>query len=309
MSAALDPGTIEDRLLIEAADWMVLLMSREMSDADATRLVQWRAQSSAHDAAFREIAGVSDYARAAQQHGKPVDRRAILAGGGVALAAAFGFGIARPPLGLWPSYAELAADHRTPKGGRLAWQPAQGVQVELSSRTAASMIGDGTGLRLVHGEGYLSTALNAAAFLVEMGAFTLSAQGASFNLQALDTLQRVSCVHGTVHCAIGDQRIALHAGQELKRAADGTLHRATANRTNAAAWRRGMLVFEGSPLADVIDQLNLYTSRRILLRNASASTTPLSAVFHLESIDAAVRQIGTLLGLKVRDLAGLVVLE
>lgn len=61
----------EDSLLAEAADWLVCLISGEATEDDAARLAAWRATSSAHEAAFRDIAGVRSYAFVASKSKKP----------------------------------------------------------------------------------------------------------------------------------------------------------------------------------------------------------------------------------------------
>src|SRR5690554_7633958 len=89
----------EDSLLAEAADWLVCLISGDATEDDAARLAAWRATTTAHEAAFRDIAGVRSYAFVASKTKKPpmISRRAALTGGVIA-AVAVTTGISRPPL-------------------------------------------------------------------------------------------------------------------------------------------------------------------------------------------------------------------
>src|SRR3546814_8803305 len=87
-----------------------------------------------------------------------IDRRAVLAGGSVLGAVIAAFGIVRPPLSLWPSLAELMADHRTGPGERSAFAPVAGVDVEMNSRTSVSLIDGGRGITLIGGETFVSVA-------------------------------------------------------------------------------------------------------------------------------------------------------
>lgn len=303
------PDDADDPLLVEAADWLVRLTSRGATEADAEQLGAWRAQSTEHDAAFREVAGVRSYAVVAGGTSKPVSRRAMLsAGGGGLFALLAGFGLARPPLGLWPSYAELMADHRTPVGGRLALRPVAGVDVELSSRTAVSLLDGGHGIRLITGESYVAAATQPRDFLVEADGIRITARDAAFNVRSFDRAQRVTCIEGAVRCEIGGRAIALTVDQELVVAADGSVRQAAVDAAKTSAWRRGLLVFEGTPLADVVDQINLYRAGRIVLADSSLERLPLNAVFHIAQIDNAVTQIGQLLNVRTRNLAGGVVL-
>lgn len=301
--------SVDDRLLEEAADWLVGLVSGAATDEDAERLVEWRSRSAAHEAAFREVSGVRSYAVVAAHTKKPVNRRAILsAGGGGALAVLAGVGIARPPLGLWPSYAELMADHRTTTGGRLAFDPIPGVNVELSSRTAVSLIDNGHGIRLITGEFYVSAAREAGVFRVETNGFRLAAQGAEFNVRVLPHHERVVCVRGALRCEVQGQVTALAPDQALSIGANGAARREPIDAEKDSAWRRGLLVFEGAPLGQVVDQINLYRPGRIVLADPDLAKVQLNAVFHIAQIDNSIAQIEQLVNARARYVAGGVVL-
>ncbi len=299
----------DERLLEEAADWLVGLVSGSATDEDAEGLARWRAQSAAHDAAFREIAGVRDYAVVIAHTKKPMSRRALLsAGGGGALALLAGISLARPPLGLWPSYAELMADHRTPIGGRLAIHPVAGVDVELSSRTAVSLIEGGHGIHLIAGESYVAASRSAGIFTVETDSMRISVRDAEFNVQALANHERVACVRGEVRCDIGGRVTTLAANQALSRGSEGTVRRNAVDAIKESAWRRGLLIFEGTPLTEVVDQINLYRAGRIVLTDSSLGRLPLNAVFHIAQIDNSIAQIEQLVNVRARYVAGGIVL-
>lgn len=71
-----------------------------------------------------------------------------------------------------------------------------------------------------------------------------------------------------------------------------------------APWRRGLLIFERAPLAEVVDQINLYRPGRIVLSDPSLGRLPLDAVFHTSQIENSVLQIAQLLNLRARHLGG-----
>lgn len=310
MTAARARNDDLDALFIEAADWLVCLTSGEATEDDAARLAQWRATSPAHEAAFREIAGVRDYARVARTTRKPpaVSRRAVLAGSaGMTLTLAT-LGIARPPLGLWPSYAELTADHRTAVGERFAFAPVAGVKVEMNSRTAISLIDGNAGISLISGEAFVTASQLGQPFRIEAGRLRAATGNAQFNVRTLTNGARLACVSGTIACTAGGTSMLLHANDQITLASDGDVRRTRVDGRSATAWRTGLLVFEGAPLTEVVDQINLYRSGRIVLTDASIGSLPVNAVFHTNRIDDAVSQIEQLLDLRVRRLAGGVVL-
>lgn len=236
-----------------------------------------------------------------------ISRRAALTGGVIA-AVAVTTGIARPPLGMWPSFAELNADHRTAVGQRLAIAPTTGVKVEMNSRTAVSLIDSGRGIRLVSGETFITAKPQKEAFRIESGKLLASTHEAQLNVQALPTGVRIVCISGQVDCEIGGQPAVLHANEQIIIAPDGNIERRIIDGLKATAWRRGQLIFEGAPLAEVVEQINIYRSGRIVLANASLGKLPVNAVFHTDRISDAVLQIEQLLGLQARHLAGGVVL-
>ncbi|MDQ8757545.1 DUF4880 domain-containing protein [Sphingosinicella sp. LHD-64] len=309
MTGKLDRDDGLDGLLVEAADWLVRLTSREATTEDARQLEEWRALSPEHEAAFREIAGVRNYARVAHRTRPPINRRAVLTGAGAGAAALFaGLGLARPPLGLWPSLAELMADHRTAVGGRFAFAPAAGVDVEMSSRTSVSVIDGGQGISLIGGEAFISAAAQRQPFVIGAEPVRLAVSDAQLNVQVLASMTRISCVAGVVTCETADGSTQLSANEALTIGAGGVVRRARIDGRRAIAWRRGLLIFEGTPLSEVVDQINLYREGRVILDDASLGALPVNAVFHTGQIQNAVSQIELLLGLRARRIAGGVVL-
>lgn len=299
----------DEGLLVEAADWLVQLTSRTATEEDAEGLNAWRAISPAHEVAFRAVAGVRSYAFVASSTKKPVSRRAILsASSGGALALMIGLGIMQPPLGLWPSYAELTADHRTPIGGRLALRPTKGVDVELSSRTAISLINDGHGVKLITGESYVTVDRQSREFAIETDGLEVTTRKAEFNVLTIGRYERVTCVTGELRCLTAGQPMLLRANEALTVDTAGNARRNTVDAAKQSAWRRGLLIFEGTPLGEVVEQINLYRPGRIVLTNSSLGQVPLNGVFHTAQIENSVAQIEQLLNLRTRELAGGVVL-
>lgn len=205
-------------------------------------------------------------------------------------------------------YAELMADHRNPVGGRLTLHPSDGVAVELSSRTAGSVIEDGRGVRLITGESYVAAVRRRRAFATVTDRMRIVARDAEFNVQALANHKRVACVTGELGCESGGQSMRLAANEALSLDAGGRAHRSRIDAAKESAWRRGLLIFERAPLAEVVDQINLYRPGRIVLSDPSLGRLPLDAVFHTGQIENSVLQIAQLLNLRARHLGGGVVL-
>ncbi len=311
-------------LMLEAMAWVLRFASGEVTDDDARGLGVWRAQSLAHDAAFREMvkfrsiacqlppqqlslatADVLPFAAPARS----LSRRHFLVGGGAIAASIVGaVVVARPPLGMWPSLAELLADHRTGAGEHFTFAPTGGVEIEMNSRTAISLTGQGHAIDLVAGEAFVSVAPRSAAFEVTTDGNRLSAINATFNVQSFNDRVRVTCATGIVDCDILGQRSRLSSGERLDLSPEGRLANSTVDPVEAASWRRGILVFKGTPLSDVIAELNRYRSGPILLADSALGARPVNANFHTRRLGAAVAQIERLLNVRARILPGDVIL-
>src|SRR5262249_25414187 len=75
------------------------------------------------------------------------------------------------------------------------------------------------------------------------------------------------------------------------------------------AWQRGMLVFDGTPVAQVIAEVNRYRPGRIILMNQEIGRHLLSAQLRIGDADKIVTQIVHIFGAKVMNLPdGIVVL-
>src|ERR1700730_17612972 len=124
----------------EALAWLRRLNSGEATPADVAALDKCRARSARHSHAFAEaallwnvlgeatrqaVASNPALGVTAPDRNMHLARRALLAGSG-ALAASVAAGglIIRPPLDLWPSFSEFAADYRTQTGERQQFEVA-----------------------------------------------------------------------------------------------------------------------------------------------------------------------------------------
>lgn len=293
-----------------AVEWAVRLSSGEVTDEDAQEFRQWFGHSPDHADAWRILNSVRPAGRAIAtkaQNPQTMSRRALLVAGGTSLAVLSIVSITRPPLGLWPSLAELMADHRTGTAQHYAFAPMTGVKVELNARTSVGLLDAGHGLNLIDGEAFISIA-STEPFRVEAGGGRIEASLASFNIETLAGKLRLTCSSGQVRCTAGERTETLGPRDHLSITSTGALTRSKAEPAEIASWRHGRLVFNGAPLSDVIARLNRYRSGAIILSDASKGSIPISAHFFTARIDDAVPQLVTLLGLSARHLPGNVVL-
>ena len=147
----------DDAIEREAHAWARVLGAGSPTVQDGEAFKAWRGQSPAHQRAWaqasrawRELGGVVQaYAAERPAQARP-DRRAqapfsprrrwLLAGGAGAFASLAAVGLLRPPLGLWPSYAEMQADYRTATGEQRRYAlDAQQLTLALNTQTSLNV--------------------------------------------------------------------------------------------------------------------------------------------------------------------------
>src|SRR3546814_6808240 len=82
----------------------------------------------------------------------------------------------------------------------------------------------------------------------------------------------------------------VRAGEQLAVDTNGRATRTPVDPAKATAWRRGLLIFEGTPLAEVIEQINRYRPGRIMLTSDELGHRSVSGVFHTDQIENTVAQ-------------------
>lgn len=313
-------------LKLEAFDWASRLAIGPVSDAERRAFDTWHGASPAHAEAYRSVAGFMAELRALDlpldpPHGQTADdrvvplrrpasglsRRVFIGGGAVAASAAAASIVAvQSPLGLWPTLAEVMADERTGVGERRSLSPMAGVAVELNSRSSLSWLDHGA--RLIAGEMFVAVEDRGSPFRVEAGTARIAASGATFNVNDRGSGLCVSCLEGTLSAERDGRQVRLRSGEAITWLADGAMKRTRADPVAATAWRRGLLVFKGTPLASAIGDINRYFPGKLVLRGDALGARPVTGVFHVDQIELAVVQIQQLTGASATRLPGGIVL-
>ncbi|WP_244425126.1 FecR domain-containing protein [Bradyrhizobium sp. STM 3843] len=316
----------------QALAWVIRLHSGEATSADAAALALWRQRSPEHDAAFREAVrlwrGLGDAVRTLAEQNLPAAggptaaRRAaansglsrrVLIGGATAAAASLAgaYLVARPPLGLWPSWQELSADYRTAKGERRVITLADNISLTLNTQTSIAVRStpDRPAIELISGEAAVQAAGEASAPVVIGAAGGLiSARQASFNVRCLEGVVSVSCVDGEVEIEWKRQRAVLAGRQQLSYSAQAGLAPASnADVEQMQAWLNGLLVVRDWPVDRLVQEINRYRPGRIVIMGGLGRRM-ISGTFYLDHLDDFIAQVQSLFGASVRALPGGIVL-
>lgn len=317
----------------QARVWVQRLTSGAARTGDARALERWCRASEANRRAFTtahreweamrdaaELAGANDpellaLRSAPRPQFRPegaTSRRRFL-GGGLVLASASAVGVlvVHPPLGLWPSLKSLQADYKTGVGEQRKLALGDAITVELSTRSSLSVRSSGNqpvGIDLIDGQVAVDIRGKASPFTVFAGAGSIQAVNASFEVRHVPGGVCVTCVNGRVQVALAGGRVNLITEQQVIYD-HSTLH--PLRRVNAAsltAWRDGLLSFQRTALAQVVQEINRYRPGRVILLSRQLEDQPVSGQFYIQNLDKAIAQIQRLFKLDVTSLPGGIVL-
>lgn len=322
-----DPDLADNAALrTQALDWLRRLNSGDATHADVEALDRWRASSPAHAKEFAEATlfwnVLGDAARKAErdraapkiasESQRTLGRRGFLIGGAALAASAAGALVLRPPLELWPSIAELAADYRTSTGERRQIEIGELAAVELNTRTSLDLrapVAGNAQIELIGGEAAVSTRGGSDRELVVIaGNGRVASREASFNIRKDGSSVSVSCIAGELMVDCRQRTLAVRSGQQVVYDADGPHELTTVDPEAVAAWRRGLLVFRRAPLTQVIEEVNRYRSGRVILVDAALGRRQVVANFRLDRIEDVVDFISKAMSIRTRSLPGGVVL-
>jgi transmembrane sensor len=318
--------TDHSRLQEEAQAWLARLTSCEATVADLGALNVWRTQSPAHGRAFAEAAllwnllGDATRQAVARDPARPssvrprtlVGRRAFIGGGLLAASAAGAAAVVHPPLGLWPSWSEFAAEYRTHKGERRQIEVADSMAIQINTQTSIDLRPAADGvvqIELIAGEvAFASQRAQTPDVVVRAGSGQVQARNAGFNMRRNGNDVSVSCVGGEVLVSCGTGTTMLRNGQQTLFNERGMSQIAAIDREVVTAWQRGLLIFRDETLSHVIDEVNRYRFGKIVLLDGKLGSRRIVANFRLDRIDDVVDFVAEVVQARVRRLPGGIVL-
>ncbi|XAH21845.1 FecR domain-containing protein [Xylophilus sp. GW821-FHT01B05] len=278
-------------VLREAARWLVRLHSGTAQPADWQALERWRAQDTAHEAAWQRAERMAQTFGAVPAHvGLPVlaHRRRLNHRAALRVLGLF----AAAPAVAWlawqsPTLQLLAAAHHTATGERRDVLLADGSRVLLNTASAFDLAFDARQrlLRLRAGEILVSTAPDAArSFLVETPQGRLRALGTRFCVRLMGDETRVAVIEGAVEV------VPRHGAAQVLRAGEQT--RLTTARaeppaalaSHALAWTQGVLYADGMRLDDFLAELSRYRPG-ILRCDPAVAGLRISGAFQLQDTE------------------------
>ncbi|MBS1054640.1 FecR family protein [Gluconobacter kondonii] len=293
-----------DVIKLRAAEWIARLHAEDCTPLDHDMFRAWLASDPRNGPVFEhltELWELSGGARTPPVVAKPVQtirrpvlsRRHALAG---LVAAAF---LAVPP---WEG-AHASRIEETGIGSIRDVRLTSRTDCRLDTQTRLVVGANKQQARLCHGQVLLSVA--------GPDPFHLSADGMTVQLHDKTSADirinrgntEVTAIRGKVFLTAAALREAgrwVMPGQRLRMDRNGGWNIDYPDLETLLSWQSGELVFRNQPLAEVIQEINRYTSRQIVLSAPRLASQRLSGVYHVRQGDAFLQMLPHLLPLRIR---------
>ena len=318
------PADIErlDALDNEAATWFARLKAEPVLAADRAVFDRWVKLDARHAAAWARynrlwadlslleqdplVAALRADAMGtgARLAARP-DRRAMVAIAATVLIAVLGAGAMLGQRWILPAPLARQAASADPTfttgvGQQAAFRLKDGSLVTLSTDSAVRVDGWGRERRvsLLRGQAYFEVAKDRKhPFVVAAGDKRVTAVGTAFDVRLDPGKLSVTLVEGRVRIAGpaprggGDQMVEMTAGSRFTAPTGADWRIAQVDAVREASWLQGRVVFDGQPLASVVDEMNRYSTRKLTVADARLGATPVSGVFKTGQVDAFVAAV------------------
>jgi transmembrane sensor len=301
----------------EGLAWLALMVSGRATVKQLAAMEDWRTRSPTHADALAQAVALHRLLAAQAvkiEHfspafwERPINRR--LAFGGMAASLA-GIACVHPPLGLWPSLAELSSDYRTGIGEQRKVAVAGGVALDLNTRTSIALRSrpDRPAIDLIAGE--ITAAVHLPwreRFVAVAGDIQVSAAKSTFDIRRLADRVCVTCIDGELAIHGGRDRVTLKAREQVNFKGGSPGKPSIVDPAIVAAWRQGLLVFYNAPLANIVDEVNRYRPGKIVILDADLGRQRFNATFQIAHIEDVISNLQRLSSAPVTSLPGGIVL-
>lgn len=312
----------EDRTLgrveaveVQAANWILAKqMSDAWSDTDQSALNAWLSESTSHVAAYWRLEDTWARTRRLKALHQPFvepSSRPIWQKRSKSIGAAAVFAIGVVVTGsLWNGYTHRdVKTYSTPIGGHLGLSLTDGSKIELNTDTKLSFL-TSAGQRsanLLKGEALFDIKHNASVpFVLFVGKHQVTDLGTKFLVRSENGKVKVSLLEGKARFDLrqsdadaqstdltpGDVVVATADSMSVSRKSDKQL-------MNQLGWRRGLLIFENTTLADAASELNRYNIEKIIIRDPAVAKLTIGGKFFENDVSALLNTAQQVFGLSV----------
>lgn len=309
------------QLHAEAAAWIERRESSTWNDAEKTEFEIWFSQSAAHTVAFLRAEDVWRRADRLRALGRPErqptgrSRRFVFAKAGTAammLAIAGG-------LGSQLFRAQTTASYATPIGGREVLTLKDGTRIELNTNTALRVAINRLERKvwLDRGEAFFDVRHNAKLpFVVIARNRRVIDLGTKFLARTSSARLEVALIEGSARVetdgANAKTNSAVLTSGDVAFATDDAVSISTkpvATLTKELGWRRGVLIFDRTSLADAVSDFNRYNKQRLVIADSALEGKKIDGTFRATDEDAFLEAMHDLVGLSIKRSNGEVIIS
>lgn len=308
----------------QAAQWLERRQREGWSNADQAELDLWLSQSLAHRTAYWRVSDAWSRADRLRALGNPVHelKKAtphlllpifFRLAAGIAAIAVLSIGAA-----VYFSRADERV-YSTDVGGRELISFADGTRIELNTETVlrTRMTTHERIVWLDKGEAYFRVTHDAAhPFVVYAGARRVTDLGTAFLMRRDTGSLKVALLEGHVRIGAAEadtpsQSALLVPGDEVVATAESmsVKHKSTGDLKSETTWRRGMLTFKYTPLADAITEFNRYNRQKLIVTDPAIARMTIYGVFPTDDVEAFVDVARHVLRLHVQRRNGDIVIS
>jgi transmembrane sensor len=289
----------------EAAAWLARLQRGNLSEQDIREFEAWKQQSREHERAWADmralwedpaiLAALQVVALSSSRTGRAprlsLYRRPLIMG-----SMAVGLAVALLVIALSSRnlLLRLQADFQTALGEQRSLQLPDGSSVTMNTKTSiATEFGAARRrIRLLEGEAFFAVSPDPhKPFVVESHNVVARAIGTAFLVKEHGDSLQVAVINGSVDVRLRKNEgphVELNAGQQVAITGDRLSQPTPANPELLTAWLRRRLIFDGTPLTEVVDELNRYHAGRIMILGTGVGRIQVSGFYHLSDIATIV---------------------
>jgi transmembrane sensor len=305
----------------EAAAWLEQRDRADWTVEDQATLDEWLLRAPAHAVAYWRLEGAWGYAdRLAALRGAPHEKKALVQPrllrrllSGIAIALVFAAILG----GMAGSYLLRMSQmtYATPVGGHKTVVLADGSRIELDTDTVLrmSISSDRRIAWLDRGETYFQIAHDASRpFIVIAGNRRVTDLGTSFMIRRDAGKLEVAVVEGRVWFDPTEDRtksagrdqlqpVLLSQGDAAVATDDGLslTKKPMRNLMSELGWRRGVLVFSNTTLAEAAMEFNRYNQQKLIIADREAGRSLIGATFRTNDVELFAKVARDVLGLHV----------
>ncbi len=307
------PGAIG--IEAHAADWLARKQFWTWSVEDQTQLDAWLAESPAHEIAYWRLQGA--LARTERLAALRPGRTPRWRGSFLARIAAAVVLVTALVGGYWvyTSRPEGLA-YATSVGGHETIVLSDGSRIELNTDTAIRVGEDASGRKiwLEKGEAYFQVLHDASHPLtVYADDRRITDLGTKFTVRRDSDRLEVAVMEGSVNFTAPQDAHALFltAGETMVATSTSisVMRKSDHDLANELGWRRGMLVFNGTPLAEAVREINRYNRRKIVIADPKLENISLTATLSANEPEQFIRMTKYLLAQRGQKAGGKILIS